>query len=118
MAIDLTPAVAAEMMVNRLNLTDDAELILEASDVDLGYVTIATLTQSDDWDAVEVTNIQNDREFYQIRVLDYPEFTDQLDQTSVVQLEGYRYKVERVFPPKGATRVWMFRCTRNGERVP
>ncbi len=115
MAIDLSSAIAAEMLVNRLSLTDDAVLVLQDADPSLGYVDILSLTNNDSWDALDVENIQNNKEFYQIRVLDFPDFEGYLNKSSDVVLEGYRYKIERVYPPKGATRVWHIRCSRIGK---
>lgn len=115
MAIDLSAATAAEMLINRLSLTDDAQLLFEESNVDTGWITKLTLTQEHDWDSVEHLNPQNKQDFLTIRVLDFTGFAALLKQSSAVQLEGYRYKIEKRFAPKGVTRVWTLRCELLGE---
>jgi hypothetical protein len=113
MSIDLTPATAAEMTVNRLLLADDAEVVFEDADADLGYVEKFSLgSESGDWDAQQIINTQNNQEYLIVRVLDYEGFEDLLNTVNTIKFEGYHYKIDRTYVPHGATRLWTFRCER------
>lgn len=118
MSIDLTAATAAEMQINRLELPDDAVLVFEDADADLGYITRLTLDQTKDWDKQDIDNPQNSMEYSIVRVIEFDGFPAIVKKSSVIKIDGWRYKFAKVFPPRRATRVWSFKCERIEEVTP
>lgn len=115
MAIDLTAVTAAEMQVNRLELPDDAAFEFGYHDDVSGWTQLFTLDQSGtyDWDARSIDNLAVAKDFVRMQIIDFDGLKPMLDLAEATKYGEYLYKVSRVDPPFGATRVWTIKLERS-----
>lgn len=113
MSIDRSPEVRAEMLIQRLELADGASLKFEYMDETTNLrVTALTLSDSDDWDAVNVDNLFMAKDFTRVRFLDFVGAKTIVKKTETILFDGHRWKIDRVDPPFGSTRLWTLRLNR------
>lgn len=108
MAIDLTPVEKAEMMVNRMFLSESIP-VLGFNDEDSGWTELASLTPAEgyDWDLEQKASTgPKSKAFLILRIIDIDGFKDIVEQTTTVQYDGFFYKVQSVTRPFGRPAIW------------
>lgn len=114
--IDLSPVVAAETLINRLELGGVEQPLLQRLNDDTGvYETLLALDPGEvPWDIREVVTLGGNKPFLRLRLLDNGSATlrEAMARAEYLVYDNWRWKLARENEPFGATPLWLLRLER------